>query len=182
MRHLLIFTLLLLTSCGFHLRGSVELPPALSEIAVKDGATDIAPELRHAMKNAGVLVTDSALMVLQLRAEKYGKRVLSVDSVGRALEYGLSYSVRFSLKDEKGVTWMPEDSVTQTRDLRFDETAVLGTAREEAQLKTEMRRDAVLQILRQLQYAKEPVELPAKPLVKETKQSAEQPADKPESK
>ncbi|MEE8380043.1 MAG: LPS assembly lipoprotein LptE [Gammaproteobacteria bacterium] len=188
MRHLLIFTLLLLTSCGFHLRGSVALPPALSEVAVKDVSlnSDIAPELRRALKNAGVRVSDSAAMVLMVRAEKYAKRVLSVDSVGRALEYGLSYSVRFSLKDEKGIAWISEESVIQTRDLRFDATAVLGTAREEAQLKTEMRRDAVSQILRQLQYAKEPVDLPAKalakPLEKEVKQPAKKSAEKPGSK
>jgi LPS-assembly lipoprotein len=143
----------------------VEFPPALSEIAVKDVSlnSDIAPELRHALENAGVRVSDSAAMVLMVRAEKYDKRVLSVDSIGRALEYGLSYTVRFSLKGEKGSVWISETSITQTRDLRFDAAAVLGTAREEARLKTEMRRDAVSQILRQLQYAQE------------TNQSAEQP-------
>ena len=163
MRNLFIFTLLLLAGCGFHLRGSAELPPALSEIAVKDGATDIAPDLRYALENAGVRVSDSAAMVLQIRAEQYDKRVLSVDSVGRAREYDLSYTVRFLLKEEgiagdKGVVWISEVPVTQARELRFDAAAVLGTAREEAQLKTEMRHDAILQILRQLQYAKEPIE------------------------
>jgi len=153
MRHLLIFMLLLLTSCGFHLRGSVALPPALSEIAVKDRVTDIAPDLRHALENAGIRVSDSAVMQLMLRAEKYDKRVLSVDSIGRALEYGLSYTVKFSLKgggeDKSGAMWISETSITQTRDLRFDATAVLGTPSEEAQLKTEMRRDAVSQAPRE---------------------------------
>jgi len=178
MRHLLIFTLLLLTSCGFHLRGSVALPPALSEIAVTGETTDIAPELRFELENAGVRVIDSATMLLQLRAEQYGKKVLSVDTLGRAQEYGLSYAVRFSLKDmneeKNGVVWISDSSVTQTRDLRFDATAVLGTANEQTQLNAEMRHDAVLQILRQLQYAKEPVSKPMKP--------AEQPEAKPESK
>jgi LPS-assembly lipoprotein len=162
MRYILIPTLLLLASCGFHLRGSVALPPELSEIAVRDGVTDIAPDLRRALRNAGVLVADSASMVLQLRAEQYGKSVLSVDSLGRAQEYSLSYRVKFSLKDEgkNGTVWISEETVTQIRDLRFDSTAVLGTSSEEAQLKTEMRRDAVSQILRQLQYAKEPAKQP----------------------
>ena len=162
MRYLLILMLLLLASCGFHLRGTVELPPALSEIAVRDGATDIAPDLRSALKNAGALVADSASMVLRLSAEQYGKRVLSVDSLGRAQEYSLSYTVKFSLKDEgkNGATWISEVTVTQVRDLRFDATAVLGVSSEEEQLKAEMRRDAVSQILRQLQYAKKSVKQP----------------------
>ena len=168
MRHLLVFTLLLLTSCGFHLRGSVALPPTLSDIAVKGATTDIAPDLRIALKNAGVRVVDSATMVLQLRAEQYGKRVLSVDTLGRAQEYGLSYTVRFSLKDmaegKNGVVWISDSVVTKTRDLRFDAAAVLGTANEQTQLNAEMRHDAVLQILRQLQYTKKPDSKPMKPV------------------
>jgi LPS-assembly lipoprotein len=174
MRYLLPFMLFLLAGCGFHLRGAVELPPALSEVMVKGANTDIAPDLRRAMKNAGVQVVDSASMVLQLRAEKYGKRVLSVDTLGRAQEYGLSYTVRFSLKDKKGTAWIPEEPVTQNRDLRFDANAVLGTANEETLLKTEMRRDAVFQILRQLQYAKEPM--------KQIEKASEQPVEKSEPK
>jgi len=178
MRHLFVFTLLLLTSCGFHLRGSVVMPPALSDIAVKGATTDIAPDLRLALKNAGVRVTDSATMVLQLRAEQYGNRVLSVDTLGRAQEYGLSYTIRFSLKDtgegKNGVVWISDSAVTQIRDLRFDAAAVLGTANEQTQLNAEMRHDAVLQILRQLQYAKKPDIKQMKPV--------EQPEIKPESK
>jgi len=164
MRHLFTLLLLLsLTACGFHLRGSVELPPALATMAVQDAkpATDIAPELRNALKNSGTQVSETASMVLALKAEQYGKRVLSVDSSGRAQEYGLSYTVRFLLKgvgteSERETVWLAEQTVTQTRDLRFDATAVLGAASEEAQLREEMRRDAVSQILRRLQQAKPP--------------------------
>jgi LPS-assembly lipoprotein len=159
MRQLLIPILLLLTACGFHLRGAVQLPPELSELAVVDArpATDIAPELRRGLKNTGVQVSDSATRVLQLKAEQYGKRVLSVDKSGRAQEYGLSYTVRFALTGAAGAVWLPEAAVTQTRDLRFDAAAVLGTEGEERQLKAEMRQEAVLQILRRLQAAKPPV-------------------------
>ena len=155
---------LAVTGCGFHLRGSVELPPALAAMTVQDAnpATDIAPELRSALKSAGTQVSDSAPMLLQLKAERYGKRVLSVDSSGRAQEYGLSYTVGFLLKGkategEGETVWLAEESVTQTRDLRFDASAVLGSGSEEVQLKAEMRRDAVSQILRRLQKVSPPV-------------------------
>jgi len=157
MRYLLLFTLLLsLTACGFHLRGSVQLPPELAEMALRDAspATDILPELRRALKNENIRLNETAPLVLQLKAEQYGKRVLSVDSSGRAQEYGLSYTVRFSMQGNDGAVWLTEQAVTENRDLRFDANAVLGTASEERLLKTEMRRDAVLQILRRLQKAK----------------------------
>jgi len=156
MRFLLTLLLLLsLTACGFHLRGAVQLPPELANMALRDAtpATDIASELRRALQNEGIRLTDTAALVLQLKGERYGKRVLSVDSVGRAQEYGLSYSVQFSLQGEGGTFWLEEQAVSLTRDLRFDTTAVLGTDNEEDQLKADMRRDAVLQILQRLQKA-----------------------------
>lgn len=154
---LLLFTLLLsLTACGFHLRGSVQLPPELTEMALRDAspATDILPELRRALKNENVHLNEAAPLTLQLTAEQYGKRVLSVDSSGRAQEYGLSYTVYFSMQSDDGTMWLTKQAVTESRDLRFDANAVLGTASEETLLKTEMRRSAVLQILRRLQQAK----------------------------
>jgi len=129
-------------------------------MALRDAhpATDILPELRRALKNEGIRLSEVAPLVLELKGERYGKRVMSVDSAGRAQEYGLSYAIGFLLKQETrqgGVAlWLAEQSVTVTRDLRFDATAVLGTASEETQLKEEMRRDAVLQILQRLQKAK----------------------------
>jgi LPS-assembly lipoprotein len=161
MRHLLTLLLLLsLAACGFHLRGSVQLPPELAQMALRDAspATDVAVELRRALKGEGIRLSDAAPLVLQLKGERYGKRVLSVDSSGRAQEYGLSYTIGFLLKKEAiqgegDAMWLAEQSVTVTRDLRFDANAVLGTASEETLLKTEMRRDAVLQILQRLQKA-----------------------------
>lgn len=161
MRSLLILILLLsLTACGFHLRGSVQLPPELGELTLVDAkpATDIAPALRRALQGEGVRLMAAAPLRLELQAENYGKRVLSVDTSGRAQEYGLSYAVRFSLLAADGVAWLPEETVTLTRDLRFDAAAVLATGSEETQLKEEMRRDAVLQILRRLQHVRPPAE------------------------
>jgi LPS-assembly lipoprotein len=159
MRSLLTLILLLsLTSCGFHLRGSVQLPPELTEMAVRDAspATLIAADLRRALGERGVRVFDTASMVLQLHGEAAGKRVLSVSREGKAQEYGLSYTVRFSVRDAAGALWLAEQAVTTSRDLRFDANAVLGTGSEEAQLREEMRRDAVTQILRRLQHARAP--------------------------
>ena len=158
MRQLLILTLLLLTGCGFQLRGSVELPPELTEISVVDagGASLITPDLRDALLNRGVSVIDKANMALRVRGESYSKRVLSVDSSGRATEYGLSYKVRFRLQDADGGVWLPDEFISIQRDLRFDATAVLATSGQETVLQEEMRREAVIQILRRLQYAKKP--------------------------
>jgi len=130
-------------------------------MALRDAkpVTDIFPELRRALQNTKIHLNEAAPLVLKLVSEQYGKRVLSVDSAGRAQEYSLNYTVRFLLKKEAkpgedSAVWLTAQAVTEARELRFAATAVLGTAREETRLKTEMRRVAVSQILRRLQYAR----------------------------
>ncbi len=155
MRYLLILTLLTLTACGFHLRGSVEIPPYLKTIQLEDAspATRIAPELERALQDEGVIVTgDVALAnaVLRLHSESFTRRVQAVDASGKAQEYGLRYVVVFSVLGPDGIAWLSNANVSSARDLRFDEGAVLGAGGEQEQLQAEMRTEAVRGILRQL--------------------------------
>lgn len=159
MRKLLLASLLLLSACGFHLRGAVELPPALSVMQVQDAtpATDIAPELRRALQRQGVtLVEDAghAAPVLQIRSESVDKHVQVVDVTGKVQQYSVRHIVQFSLRGGDGSEWLPLQQIRASRELRFEEAAVLGTGNEEQQLVREMRSDAVARILRLLQSLK----------------------------
>jgi len=160
MRHLLILALLTsLGACGFHLRGSFVIPAYLKTIQLQDAspATRIAPELERALRNEGVAVTDDraqANAVLQLHSESFTRRVQAVDAGGKAQEYGLLYSVAFSVLGPDGTAWLSNASVTARRDLRFDEAEVLGASGEQEQLQAEMRREAVRGILGQLARVK----------------------------
>jgi len=151
-------SLLLLAACGFHLRGTTPWP--MSELALRDAApsTDVFPEMGRALLDVGIGINDGAPLVLQLQGETFGKRVLSVTTAGRAREYGLRYVLHFSLRHEDGTMWLDNEQVEATRDLRFDESAVLATAGEEARLRIEMRREAVDKVLRILQHAKPPAQ------------------------
>jgi len=160
MRQLFILSVIMLSSCGFQLRGSVSLPPELAEMYVVTAGpeTDILFDLRAALRDRGVRVTEAASMKLVIRNESNAKRVLSVDSQGHATEYGLSYKVRFRLQATDGTVWLPDELISIQRDLRFDTSAVLATSGEETLLEEEMRRDAVTQILHRLQYVKPPAQ------------------------
>ncbi|HEB92456.1 MAG TPA: hypothetical protein ENI94_03125 [Gammaproteobacteria bacterium] len=155
MRHLLIFTLLTLTACGFHLRGSIEIPPYLKTLQLQDAspATRIAPELERALQDEGVTMTDDATQanaVLRLHSESFSRRVQAVDASGKAQEYGLRYAVVFSVLGPDGTAWLSNANVSSVRDLRFDEGEVLGAGGEQEQLQAEMRAEALRGILRQL--------------------------------
>ena len=62
--------------------------------------------------------------------------------------------MQFSLRGGDGSEWLPLQQIRASRELRFEEAAVLGTGNEEQQLVREMRSDAVARILRLLQSLK----------------------------
>ena len=159
MRTPYILVLVLLTSCGFHLRGVADMPPEFAEMRVVDAgdASDIIYDLSQALQERGINVTDTAAMTMRIRGESFSKRVLSVDSSGQATEYELIYKVWFGLLGTEGRVWVPDELVSIQRDLQFDAQAVLGSSSEESLLQDEMRRDAIQQIIRRLEFTKEPI-------------------------
>ena len=150
---------LLLVSCGFHLRGTgnVDIPPSLSVLQVRvEGSLLENNPLLAAIKNA--LRTQTNIQIqesgdvpqLILYGEQSDNRVLSVTSTGKVEEYLLKYEVSFRLMDKEGKLLSPSQTVKVQRDYRFDRLNVLAKEREEQELRREMQRDAVQQILRRL--------------------------------
>ena len=93
----------LLSSCGFHLRGAYQLPAQMSVtyIEAMNQNSELVRILKRRLKANGIqVVTDkvSAQAVLALSGESNSKRVISVDQQGRAREYELSYGITFDLK------------------------------------------------------------------------------------
>ena len=156
---LLVTCNLLLISCGFHLRGTgkAELPPALSTLRVMlEGSQQQNDPLLVAMKNALRTQTDVQLEdtgdapLLVLYGERSDSQVLSVSSTGKADEYLLKYEVSFRLTGKDGKALAESQTVRVRRDHAFDRLNVLAKEREEQELRREMRRDVVQQILRRL--------------------------------
>ena len=145
----------LLTGCGFRLRGSIELPAELTEVAIEgarpDGDLGIA--LRNGFARVGGRVVDSAEIarsVLVITRDSSDRRVLSVDSIGQANEYELAYTLGFRLDDPDGNNRVVQQSISLRRQYRFDPTQTLAKADEEVRLVREMREEAVRQMLRRL--------------------------------
>ncbi|BAV33051.1 lipoprotein [Sulfuricaulis limicola] len=148
-----------LASCGFHLRGTgkVEAPAALSvlQVSVEGNLPESSP-LLAAMKNALRTQTDIQIQEsgdaprLMLYREQSDSRVLSVTSTGKVDEYLLKYEVSFQLVDVDNKPLSEPQTVKVQRDHQFDRLNVLAKEREERELRSEMQRDAVQQILRRL--------------------------------
>jgi len=142
----------LLSACGFHLRGNVELPPILKVTLLQssDPWEGIAAALRIDLESAGARITthaDDATAVLRLVGERSQQRVLSVGTGGKASEYELFEEVTFALYDSKGRELLKPQTLNLTRDLVFDENLLLGKVSESDKLREQMRRSLARQII-----------------------------------
>jgi LPS-assembly lipoprotein len=151
-----------LIACGFHLRGPLELPPALKETRIA-GVAAFAPltlELKKVLTNAGAKVVSPSsktfLSTITISNESYERRVLSVDSQGRAAEYGLVYSFYFEVSDDKGKVLVPSQKIELVRDYRFDPNNVLAKDAEEAKIHSDMISFAVRQLIRRVDATLKP--------------------------
>lgn len=174
--HALIYSVVVLSGCGFHMRGSIDLPEELTEVALEGARPngELGVALRNGFARVGGQVVDSgesASSVLVITQDSYTRRVLSVDSIGQANEYELRYTVGFRLDDPGGTNRVVQQSINLRRQYRYDPNLTLAKADEEARLVREMRQDAAHQLLRRLKAGIEnplpvaPIEnpLPAEP-------------------
>ena len=154
-RHLVFALLLLLLSgCGFHLRGSVELPQAMARsYIVADKSSALGLELENMLRAAGgevVRTRAEATAVLTLHEERLGSRVLTLDAQGRASGLVLTLLASFSLVDGAGALLVEREGVRIEREYSFDPDNVLAQGGEASLLQEEMRRQAAAQILRRV--------------------------------
>jgi LPS-assembly lipoprotein len=157
---LALLSLSLLNACGFQLRGAYQLPAAMQQTYIDAASVnaDLVRSLSIALRASEIKLLDvpsSDAAQLKLFNETRSKRVVSVDSRGRAREYTLSYAISFSLSGPQPVTGdvfrIEQQDLQIERDFLFDPEDVLGNARGESQLYEEMRQDLVRLILLRLQ-------------------------------
>lgn len=153
----------LLAGCGFQLRGAgnYQLPASLSTMRVMVAGSQAANDpLRLAMEDAlrvqaGVAIVQTAdATTLIITHESVGSQTLSVDASGKVAEYLLRYEIGFSVADATGQPLAPPQTLRLQRDYRFNPLNVLAKEQEEANLKRELRRDALSQIVRRLSRLK----------------------------
>lgn len=153
--------LLILSSCGFHLRGAFDLPVELQSVFISaKSSTILVEDLKTILDTNGATVSSDATLAtasINIEKEKNSQRVLSVDSNGKAREYELQYHVVFSVsvvKDGQHSQLLIENKKLElVRDFVYDATAVLGQGRERSVLIRDMQRDAARLIMLQIQAA-----------------------------
>lgn len=148
----LLGVVLLLSACGFHLRGSDNGAPLPPTAVAGDAALALQADLKRLLRAGAASAEEAAAArwVIRIVNETSEQRVLSVGSSGKVEEYELYYAASFVFEDRDGQPLGPPQSVAQTRSYSFSESAVLGKDAEQETLLKDMRRDVASQILRRL--------------------------------
>ncbi len=148
-----------LSACGFQLRGAgtYKLPDSLATLRViVQGSQSVNDPLRLAMEDmlrtqaGGTVVQIGDVPVLILSTEIIDNQVLTVDTSGKVNAYLVRYELGFNVVDAAGEPLLLPQTLRLQRDYRFNPLSVLAKEQEEENLKRELRRDALSQIVRRL--------------------------------
>jgi LPS-assembly lipoprotein len=158
---LAFFLALLLSGCGFQLRGTAALPfdtLYMPPTTVSGVALELKRNIQAGTRTTVVDDRKNAEAVLEFTQEVREKIILSLAANGRVREFQLRYRVGFRVHDGKGGEFVPPSTVQLTRDITFNDSDVLAKETEEQLLYRDMQSDMVQQIMRRLAVA-----LPPKP-------------------
>lgn len=144
----------LLSACGWQLRGTAEIPQGLSQlyIAADDSKGPLAIELQKTLKaNRVIPMTDSqnANYTLTLHEETKDKRTVGVGSDALSSAYELTLKAAYEIRTKNSA--LPTKAIAiSVRSFSYNTASISSATQEEALLLGEMRRDLVQQILRRL--------------------------------
>ena len=143
---------LVLTGCGFQPRGALDLPGPPGAMAVRGGPPELREALNVRLVGGGAqLAAEDAGVVLDVRSARFGERLLTVEPVtGGAVEYQVSYHVRYTVTDRGGKAVLEPGQVDLRREYRVHAGERATRDRERARIHDEMHRSAAAAILRRL--------------------------------
>ena len=150
-----IILALLLSACGFHLRGLIDVPEWLDNVSIisKDGNKELVSLLKSQLEGYKVEVNlEPALAKYWLIINKtnFQQQIVSVGASTNPRQYQLILTVEFMLQTSKGQIVKAPRSVAVSRQLTVNNDRILGSNEEETILISEMRREAVIQIINRL--------------------------------
>jgi LPS-assembly lipoprotein len=153
----LLLAALLLSGCGFQLRGAANLPFESLYVQAPTGSQFATQFRRVVAAGSATRVVDdpkAAEATLVLLSEAREKSILSLSGTGRVREFQLRYRMSYRLLDRNAVEAVPVSEITLTRDFSFNDQDALSKESEEALLFRDMQNDAVQQLVRRLRVAK----------------------------
>ncbi len=143
-----------LGACGYQLPGAFTVPAEMERtyIETDDRFSLFYREFRKELLAAGVNIVDTlaeSTANFTIYFDRTDQRVLSVSARNVPTEFEVFYTIQYGLMSGD-VALLEVQDMTLTRDYTYDETLVLGKAREEEIMRDAIVHDLVRIILKQI--------------------------------
>lgn len=152
-RNLMVIGLaVLLSACGFQLRGTGDVQFALKELDVsaRNAYGETVNQVREVLQDNGVRVYPGAPYRLVLSDEQENQRAASFTSSARTAEYELTKTLTYEIRGSKDLLLMSNKLEVQSYYTQ-DGNNLIGGDQEAAQLRQEMNRELIQQLVQRLQ-------------------------------
>ncbi len=149
----LVLCLAIMSGCGFRMGGGWDLPAGMGEVDLLGGSRDLYRELKRGFAAAGGNLRKAVGDGTRLRilGERFGKRTVSVNATGKALEYELFYVLEFDVIGADRSVMVEPQRLDLVRDYLYVDEDVYGTSRQERLLREQMRQEMVGLMLHRIQ-------------------------------
>lgn len=152
-RNLLVMGLaVLLSACGFQLRGTGTTELAITELdlSARDAYGETVKMLRDTLENSGVKIYNGAPYKLVLTNEQQSQRSLSYAGAGRSAEYELNNVLSYEIRGQNNLVLL-DDKLQVQKVYLHDGNNITGSDQESSEVRVEMRRDLVQRMMLRLQ-------------------------------
>lgn len=144
---------LILSACGFQLRGYGDFSPAFHTLSLETNQpySDFTKELQQTLASAGVCTTTTPTAIrLQVLAQDFTRNTTSLGNNGQTTTYLLAYNVLFQLVDCAGHILLAPQRIRATRSFSITSNQLTGDLNTENNLRENMRQDVIQQLIIQL--------------------------------
>jgi LPS-assembly lipoprotein len=150
-KKILIFSAaLLLSACGYHLRGAVELPEGLKHVYLEGASMPLREQFRKALRAAsGELVDtpENASVTIRIVSENASQRALSLSARGRSNELELNYRLAYNLVKPDDTLLIEQQPVEVRREYFNNQQDIVAKDNEQQVIRNEMYQQAVRMIV-----------------------------------
>ncbi len=157
LKNTVIVITLLLSACGYQLRGSsgdlIRSDLGAVYISGLTDQSDFKRNLVSSLNDQGIIVTDDleqAGSVLKMSNPTSSSRLVSVNKLAQGVDYSLFLRSKISLRSSAGETLIKEREVEVRRDLVADPDDALGNDQLETETKLELQQAWINALLLQL--------------------------------
>ena len=150
-----LLMLLIISSCGFHMRGMTEI--SFKTISLEGKELSFIKDLKKVLNRNKVAIvssTENPGLRIELLSEESEKRILSLSGQGLVREFEIFYRVRYRVKTIDSEIWSQENIIETRRDFTYSDSNLIGKEEEERQLNEAMRNEAITNLFNQIQLIK----------------------------